>query len=180
MSTTQDTRALELSRVLLLSELDDREVVRDIVATAEERAAIACRLGVEELTALEAEVRVGPGPIKGSVLVSGTLRADLVQTCVVILVPVDNRVEMSFETAYARPEVVADWPIDDDEAPGPPEAIIDEQIDLGEEVVQQLACAIDPYPRAPGAEVDERWVGAVNDGSVAGPFAALARLRQKH
>jgi len=45
-------------------------------------------------------------------------------------------------------------------------------VDLGEELVQQLSLALDPYPRAPGAEIPPEHAGGAH-----GPFAALARLK---
>jgi len=51
-----------------------------------------------------------------------------------------------------------------------------EGIDLGELVVQELAVALDPYPRAPGAEVPEAYrPPEVEEES--GPFAALKVLK---
>ena len=46
-------------------------------------------------------------------------------------------------------------------------------IDLGEAAAEQLALALDPYPRRPGAVLAETTAAA--DRS---PFAALARLQR--
>ncbi len=46
----------------------------------------------------------------------------------------------------------------------------DDVIDLGEASVEQLALALDPYPRKPGAELP-----ADVSGGPLSPFAALAR-----
>ena len=42
----------------------------------------------------------------------------------------------------------------------PPEPLPPEGLDLGELVAQQLAVALDPYPRASGAEVAAAWAPA--------------------
>jgi hypothetical protein len=47
-------------------------------------------------------------------------------------------------------------------------------VDLGEAVAEQLALALDPYPRAPGAELPPEAVDPE-----AGAFGALAALRRK-
>ena len=47
-------------------------------------------------------------------------------------------------------------------------------IDLGEATIEQLALALDPYPRKPGAALPEE--AEPEDES---PFAALARLRDR-
>ena len=39
----------------------------------------------------------------------------------------------------------------------PPEQIENGEIDLGETIVQYLGVAIDPYPRAPGAEIPQQY-----------------------
>jgi hypothetical protein len=63
----------------------------------------------------------------------------------------------------------------------PAEELTDGRIDLGEVVAQQLAVALDPYPRAPGA--DGRFAQSDQEGAAAKggntPFAALERLRPR-
>jgi len=51
-------------------------------------------------------------------------------------------------------------------------------IDLGEAVAETLALSLDPYPRAPNAEEALKAAG-VKSEEEAGPFAALAGLRDK-
>jgi hypothetical protein len=47
-------------------------------------------------------------------------------------------------------------------------------VDLGEAVAEQLALALDPYPRAPGAAMPEETDDAAAERH---PMAALAKLR---
>jgi hypothetical protein len=47
-------------------------------------------------------------------------------------------------------------------------------VDMGEALAQQLSLALDPYPRAPGAELPAE----ATDGGAHGPFAALAKLKR--
>ena len=51
-------------------------------------------------------------------------------------------------------------------------------IDVGEAVAETLSLSLDPYPRAPGAEEALEAAG-VKSEEEAGPFAALAGLRDK-
>jgi hypothetical protein len=57
--------------------------------------------------------------------------------------------------------------------------------DLGEAVAEQLALALDPYPRAPGAELPAEAAeagseeGEATAPGPAAPFAALAGLRRR-
>jgi hypothetical protein len=46
-------------------------------------------------------------------------------------------------------------------------------IDLGEATTEQLALALDPFPRKPGAEIPPEAKEAPE-----GPFAALGRIRK--
>ena len=94
------------------------------------------------------------------VKVSGTLHADVEQVCGVTVTPFLARVEESFERFYATPataaalatgELVDELEIDP-LADDPPDPIIDGRIDIGELVAEELALAIDPFPRLPGAE----------------------------
>ena len=57
-----------------------------------------------------------------------------------------------------------------------PEPLPEGALDLGETVAQQLSLGLDPYPRAPGSELDSRWRGET--GPPQGPFAGLAALKK--
>jgi hypothetical protein len=63
----------------------------------------------------------------------------------------------------------------------PAEELTDGRIDLGEVVAQQLAVALDPYPRAAGAS--DRFEASDGERSAAkgghAPFAALDALRPR-
>jgi hypothetical protein len=59
--------------------------------------------------------------------------------------------------------------------------LIDGEIDLGEAVAQQLAVALDPYPRAPGAAWPQADTGDADIAAepVRRPFAALDALKKR-
>ncbi len=139
-----------------------------IDAGRRERAALAARFGLVGLDRLDADgtlVRHGDG----SWALEATLRADVVRTCVVTLEPFAQALSERFAVVYApdararRPEI--DLAADDAE-PLPS----DGRLDVGEAVAQQLALALDPFPRRPGAELP-----ATATEPAAGPFAVLAR-----
>ena len=116
--------------------------------------------------------------------VSGHLSADAVQRCVVSLVPIPAHIETDFEVSYSGAAAQADEGDFDPVGIDTPEPLIDGRIDLGEAVAQQLAIALDPYPRAPGASLDPEGfsVGSGDGiGEVGGkqPFAALAALKKQ-
>jgi uncharacterized metal-binding protein YceD (DUF177 family) len=167
----------EFSRIVTPDRLGGPKVVESLVASPEERAAVARRLGILAVDRLAAEVTVknlGAGQFR----VEGTWQAEVQQACVVTLEPVadslSGRLEASFEAREARgagSEVVVD-----PEAADPAESLPAEGLDLGELVVQELAVALDPYPRAPGAEVPAEYRPPERDEDK-GPFAALRALK---
>jgi uncharacterized metal-binding protein YceD (DUF177 family) len=105
-----------------------------------------------------------------------------VQACVVTLEPVRAQLSEDFTVAFGavRPAAEGEVIIGLDEE-DPAEELTDGRIDLGEVVAQQLAVALDPYPRAPGA--DDRFAQSDQEESAAKggntPFAALAGLRPR-
>lgn len=170
----------EFSRIIDVAALGAGEVVREIDATAEERAALARRLGLNAIAALAATVRIRQRG-RRLVEVTGSFAADLEQTCVVSLEPVPAHITRSFRQLYSPDaeeptgEVVIRPDEDEEDVPEP---LIADRIDIGEAVVQQLAVALDPYPRKPGARIPPEYSGTGDDDGRSGPFAALARLRR--
>ena len=102
----------------------------------------------------------------------GALDAAVVQSCVVTLDPVTQRVAERFVIRF----VPAGRESEDDDDPDSPDQIPYEgrSIDLGEAAAEQLALALDPYPRCPGAILDP----AAQDPEEGG-FAGLSVLRPK-
>jgi hypothetical protein len=156
----------ELSRLIAVDRLPPEYAVQ---ASPPECAALAARLQIEAVESLVCHFTLRR---QGSVITAeGILEADVVQTCVVSLDPVGQRVEDRFTIRF-----VPDGrePTDDDpEAPDeiPYQGAI---IDLGEAATEQLALALDPYPRLPGAELDP----AARDPEPS-PFSSLSALRPK-
>ena len=144
----------------------------DLAATAEERAALAARFGIPAIGALTAALDLAPEP--GGVLrVRGRLRAEVTQECVATLDPVDQVVDAPLDLRLLPPGTP---PTDDD--PDSPDEIetADGTVDLGEAVEEQLALALDPFPRRPDVAMPEP-VGHEAE-TRPNPFAALARLKR--
>ena len=55
---------------------------------------------------------------------------------------------------------------------------VGETVDLGEALAEQLALALDPYPRAPTADTRIKEIGILSEEE-AGPFGALAALKDQ-
>jgi len=112
--------------------------------------------------------------------VTGRVLGTIVQSCIVTGEPVrehiDEIVDERFGPPGETPDTV-DLSLGEDE---PPEPIIDNMIDLGEIAAQYLGIAINPFPKAPGAEIPQRFRGEAGDGQQArrNPFEALAALKK--
>jgi uncharacterized metal-binding protein YceD (DUF177 family) len=154
---------------------------RHLEANAAERGKLAERLGLLALSRLVADVefrRRGGGRIE----LRGSFEADLVQSCVVTLAPVPASVAESFEMSFIEVDPGAE-PEEREttislEGAEPPEPVAGGAIDLGEAVAQQLAVAIDPYPRAPEATPGWSDDPAGEGEARPHPFADLAKLRK--
>ncbi len=165
----------EFSRPLAADSIGVDGQQRRIEADEGEREALARRFDLLALDRLEASLELRR--VKGDLVrMKGHLLADVVQSCVVTLAPVPARLEVEFETSYSAtaqaPEADID-PLGEDA----PEAIERGEIDLGEAVAQQLAVALEPYPRAPGATLDPDSAAA-GDAGRRSPFVDLARLKR--
>jgi uncharacterized metal-binding protein YceD (DUF177 family) len=179
--TRNEAAALEFSRPIAADQIGPQETEREISANDAERARLAERfrlLGLDRLTA-RLQLRRGRA---GLVHVQGHFEADVVQACVVTLEPVRAQLREDFTVAFAAVRAVADGEVIiglDEEDPA--EELTDGRIDLGEVVAQQLAVALDPYPRVPGAddrfEQSDQQEPAAKGGNT--PFAALEGLRPR-
>jgi len=170
----------EFSRPLSVDHLGEAAVAKQIVANKDERAALARRFGLLALDSLSADLSVERLPGNGGFRVSGRFVAEVTQACVVSLEPVPARLSEEFSQLYAlAPETPQQAEhVIDAEAEDPPEAVDAGSIDLGEAVVQQVALALDPYPRAPGARSPAGSEEALEEARKSdGPFAALKTLK---
>ncbi|MBL6454484.1 DUF177 domain-containing protein [Belnapia sp. T6] len=160
----------EFQRPLVLATLPPGGRTLTLEASPDECAALARRFGILGLDSVTATLRVLPEP-GGTVLVEGRMAAKLTQACVVTLDPVAQEVDEPVAFRLLPPgQEPQDGPDDPDEIEAP-----EGTADLGEVLAEQLALALDPYPRAPGAELPPEAGGAVTGG-----FAALAALRRKN
>jgi uncharacterized metal-binding protein YceD (DUF177 family) len=171
----------EFSRPIAADQIGPQETVREISANAADCARLAERFGLLALDRLAATLWLRRGRA-GLVQVRGHLEAEVVQACVVTLEPVRSQLKEDFTLAFGgvravpHGEVVIGLGEED-----PAEELTDGRIDLGEVVAQQLAVALDPYPRAPGAsdrfEPSDEERSAAKGGNA--PFAALDALRRR-
>jgi len=170
-------RPVEIERIL------QEDIQERITASSDEKLALARFLEVERLDLLEADLTLVPWRQKG-VKLTGRLRAVAEQTCVVTLEPITCRYEEEFSRTFLPAERLAKQPrledIVDAEGDDPPDPITGGVIDVGAVVLEELALAIDPYPRKDGAEIDSRYrvePDAVDEARP-NPFAQLSVLKK--
>ena len=137
----------ELSRPLKLDRIGPHGLSFDITARPDELPGIAARLRLPAVHALSGEFQLRR-IAGGTVHVDGVLRARVDQDCVVTLDVFTQPIEEQFAVQFVPSER---------EDPDPDPDSIDQipydgsAIDLGEALVEQLALALNPYPRKPGA-----------------------------
>lgn len=151
-----------------------------------ERQSLARRFRIPGVLALTAQVRIEPDlALAGGYRVSGRFEAEVEQTCVVSLEPVRQSVSESFERSFSPVAKMAppaseageeaEWL--DPEIADPPDPLVDGRIDIGEVVAEEVALALDPYPRKAGAGLPQGYSPDSDETARITPFAALARLK---
>lgn len=142
---------------------------------AEDRARIAAWLGIPAVRKLRFEGRLVPEGRQDWRL-EADLGATVVQDCVVTLDPVTTRIDEKVERRY----VAETAPAEAGEFEMPEDDSVEElpqSLDLVQVMVEALALALPPYPRAEGVELGETVVTEPGSEPLtresAKPFAAL-------
>lgn len=165
----------DFSYLIDVQDLDSQGRAVAFGADDAQRRALAAALGLEALKKLEIRAQLSRRDDE-AVIAKGTIDAEVVQSCVVTLEPVESVIEEAFEVCFVpRSASVSGG---DEEVEVDPDAVDYElfdgvSIDLARTAVEYLALAIDPYPRRDGATFEQKSTD-IADSS---PFAALAKLR---
>ncbi|MBB5372428.1 YceD family protein [Acidocella aromatica] len=161
----------ELSRTVKAGLIHENPQTHEVVADETALTALAERFGIPGIAKLRGDFTLRH---KRSGVIAATLRmhARVTQVCVVTLEPFESDITEEAELRFVPIREQAE----DEEEEFLPESLEgpDELpyangiIDLGAALAEQLALALDPYPRKPGAELPPE----ASDDS-AHPFAAL-------
>jgi uncharacterized metal-binding protein YceD (DUF177 family) len=175
---------VEFSRPVSVVRLGADAVTYRIDATGDERAALARRFDLVSIDHFAAEVTLSR---HGSDIgLAAEIAADIVQLCCLTLEPFASKLIDRATLLYRRKAPpAADLVVEDEDY----EVLVGDEIDVGEAAAQQLSLALDPFPRAPGATIDESVISGPGN-AVAGqlttgpqapkrPFAELAKLVKK-
>jgi uncharacterized metal-binding protein YceD (DUF177 family) len=140
-----------------------------VEATPAECSALALRMGVPEVR--DVRCRFHLNRLSNTIVsATGVLSARVVRTCVISAEDFEASVEESFSVRFVPLGTEQDDPDpeSDDEIP-----YENGLLDLGEAAAEQLGLGLDPYPRAPNAELPE-----IEEEPEPHPFAALGRLQR--
>ena len=150
----------------------------DIIADDAERSDVAARLGLLSLDRFEAHAALSRDGDR--LRATGRLKAAVLQACVATGEPVPAHIDEPFELLFV-PEPAAGKADDEIElGEGDLDTVFHDgsAVDLGGAVADTLALALDPYPRSAGADAALKEAGVMTEEE-AGPFAALAALKEK-
>ena len=148
----------------------------DVSADDTERRAVADRLGLLSLDRFEAHAVLSRDGQK--IRACGRLKASLEQACVATGEAIPARIDEPFELLFMPEPKAGDEEVE--LAENELDTIFHDgaAIDLGGAVADSLALTLDPYPRSAGADAALKEAGVLSEEE-AGPFAALAALREK-
>ena len=141
----------ELHRPVSIAEIGPSGLDSVVEASPSECAALASRMGVPAVLSFSCRFHLNRA-VDSAVAAHGRLAASVVRTCVVSLDDFETKVEEDFRVRFVPAGTETDDPDPEveDEIP-----FAGGVIDLGEAAAEQLALALDPYPRKPGAELPE-------------------------
>lgn len=171
---------LEFDAVVKVDKIPANGRVVSIETDAEQRAALAERLKVSEVTDFSSKVTATR--FRGGIRVQGEVNGTVVQPCVVTGDPVSQTISEPVDRIFlpghdAASEASAGAEIfvnlEDDDLPDYFEG---NEIDLTDLVLEIFALSIDLYPRKPGAELPGELAG--DDPAELSPFAALKALKK--
>ena len=173
-----------LSRRFDVAAVRDAPVAFTVTASDAECRALAADAGLAGIDALSAAFDIAREGAEG-LRVTGTVRAQVRQTCVVSLDDFSSRIEEAVDVVFLPEANVARManeraaqPANHDDEAAPddlPDPIVGGRIDLGALAAEIMILGLDPYPRKPGVAYTEPETAPPDD--VVSPFAALKQLK---
>jgi uncharacterized metal-binding protein YceD (DUF177 family) len=170
----------EFTHVLDISSVSKSGTRVKLVGDDNVRQRLANRYKINAIKSLSAFLEIKPWR-KDGVHVVGSLNAEVEQACIVSLEPVEAQISEDVSVFCipqpnkdeAENEIMLDPQSDDDF-----EVFEDNEIDLGEMIAEQLAVALDPYPRKADAELSTVLPSGteVPDKKVQSPFKVLKAM----
>ncbi|MEJ0015445.1 MAG: DUF177 domain-containing protein [Acetobacteraceae bacterium] len=159
----------EISRPVAVDRIGPAGIDVTVKATPAECDALAQRMQLPAVQSLTCRVHLARDA-GGTLFAHGHLVARVVQTCVITL----DDFEATVEDRFVLRCVPEGEETEDDDPETPDEIVsVGGMLDVGEVAAEQLALVLDPYPRAPGAELPEMPDDPMDHG-----LAALGKLKR--
>ncbi len=188
LTSTDSDGQVEFSRVVKMSALSREPEAYSAKATPAECEALMRRFDLIVLKdfSIESEIKKW----RNGVRVTGRIKADVMQRCIVTLEPVPDQIDEEFDRGYLpERDIVGDTKpgqeieIEDDFELGDLPDVLGETLDLGELASEALSLALSPYPRADGEEPLDLQASPPGEAPITDeetkPFASLAAYREK-
>ena len=162
------------------ADIPESGLAAERTASEEERSAIASALDLLACERLESCFEVQP-LTRGRYLLRGTLVADVAQSCVVTLDPVESQIDEPIDAVFVpegsklalHPVVEGGEMLLDPDGPDSPEVFHGDTIDVGVAAAEYAALAIDPYPRKAGVVFSGHTEHTDEGDRKPSPFAVL-------
>lgn len=176
--TDRDQTVPEMSRPVEAGKVPLHGLELAIEATPKERVALAARFQIPDVKSLVADVRIEP--LANGYMVTGHMKAEVVQTCVISSHPVEQTVEEELKLRFAPLMEDSEEEIELAEGDLDVLPLNGDVMDVGEAIAETLALALDPYPRASDeaiAEVRRFLLTEEEDRMARSPFSGLTQKR---
>jgi uncharacterized metal-binding protein YceD (DUF177 family) len=179
-----------LSFPVSVKRLPQKGITVKIEADTREREALRVFHELEEVKSFKAELQIVPWK-KDGIRVRGVVKADIVQSCIVTLEPLEAKINAEIDALFVPEDSrLARLPLDENgelliSADGPdiPETFSGDMLDAGAVAEEFFELAIDPYPRKAGVEAAPPVAVTFGDDEEtekpANPFAGLKDWKQK-
>jgi len=179
----------EFSFLVNCNKLQESGRTFETEASPQECAALAKRFGLLSLDSLTLKAFVSR-QTADVVMLQCDFSANYVQECIVTLKSLKKHIDCTFGRTYsasAEQDFGQESEPEDEEihnaedAPEPPDPLIDGCFNLGESVAEQLSLEIDPFPRSADAHFDGFSSSQAEQGGEEriSPFAVLEQLKKK-
>lgn len=179
-----------------VKDLEEKASKVNITPKAKELKDLARRLGVLEVQSLCADFVIKREPNSSMIHVSGSVKGEITQECVVSLEPIHNSVEENFHAWFSDVEKAVPFAkakreqevkmmygefeiLEEFEDPEP---LVDGTIDLGELAVQYFSLGINTYPRSEKHKQDDyenKEVASSASPLRKNPFEALKQWKER-
>jgi uncharacterized metal-binding protein YceD (DUF177 family) len=183
---SKDAPGNEFSHVVEVDRIGPEGLTLALTADEQARAALARRFRIPAVLSFTARIRLMPDQaVARQYVLKGEIEAEVEQVCVVSLESVRQSISEHFVRRFAPADMIepqtdlgedeSEWL--DPDAEDPVDPIEGGLIDVGAVVAEELALALDPYPRKPGADLPVGYRPDVEEEVKVSPFAALAKLK---